>query len=168
MSEIRVDAIKTRAGAVPKAVDVGLNITGTVLQVVGESFNANESTTSSSYVSSNITVSITPSSTSSKILTICSPAIRVYNNSSADATGHFALSRNSGSSYLYEARIRCYDYGNSGALLDESATKMFLDSPSTTSSLTYTMYIKKVAGVQMDINSSTDFVSTLTLMEIAG
>ena len=141
---------------------------GSVLQVVGEYFSVNEKTTSSSYVSTNVTASITPSSTSSKILTICSLAIRVYNNSGADATGQFALSRNSGSSYLYEARIRLYDYGNSGALIDESATKMFLDSPSTTSSLTYRMYMRKVAGVSVDINTSTDFVSTLTLMEIAG
>ena len=32
MSEIRVDAIKTRAGAVPKASDIGLNVTGTILK----------------------------------------------------------------------------------------------------------------------------------------
>ena len=32
MSEIRVDAIKTRAGAVPTANDVGLNIIGTIGQ----------------------------------------------------------------------------------------------------------------------------------------
>ena len=35
MSEIRVDAIKTRAGAVPTANDVGINVTGTVLPVDG-------------------------------------------------------------------------------------------------------------------------------------
>ena len=72
MSEIRVDAIKTRAGAVPKAVDVGLNITGTVLQVQQGLYTSNTSFTNTSMAASDLTVNITPTSTSSKILLVAS------------------------------------------------------------------------------------------------
>ena len=47
MSEIRVDAIKTRAGAVPTANDVGINVTGTILQVKSVSFGTQQVSTSS-------------------------------------------------------------------------------------------------------------------------
>ena len=70
MSEIRVDAIKTRAGAVPKAGDVGLNVTGTILQVKQATDENQRTITSTSYAtaSNTLTVNITPAATSSKML----------------------------------------------------------------------------------------------------
>ena len=169
MSEIRVDTIKTRAGAVPKASDLGLNVTGSVLQVVSVDSSTQQNTTSTSYVaSSGVTASITPSSTSSKILTICSPSLRVYEDSGSNANMRFALSRDGGSNFLYQAILRNFDYGNSGALIDISISQTFLDSPSSTSALTYTMYVKIVGGDQVEINPDGNNKSTLTLMEIAG
>tara|TARA_R100001440_G_scaffold34057_1_gene52972 strand:+ start:73 stop:582 length:510 start_codon:yes stop_codon:yes gene_type:complete len=169
MSEIRVDTIKTRAGAVPKASDLGLNVTGSVLQVVSVDSSTQQNTTSTSYVaSSGVTASITPSSTSSKILTICSPSLRVYEDSGSNANMRFALSRDSGSNFLYQAILRNFDYGNSGALIDISISQTFLDSPSSTSALTYTMYVKIVGGDQVEINPDGNNKSSLTLMEIAG
>ena len=143
--------------------------TGSVLQVVSADASSQENTTSSSYVaSSGVTLSITPSSTSSKILTICSPSLRVYENNGSDANMRFALSRDGGSNFLYQAIHRTYDYGNSGTLSDISIAQIFLDSPSSTSTLTYTMYVKLVAGDQIEINPDGNNKSTLTLMEIAG
>ena len=169
MSEIRVDTIKTRAGAVPKASDLGLNVTGSVLQVVSVDSSTQQNTTSTSYVaSSGVTASITPSSTSSKILTICSPSLRVYEDNGSNANMRFALSRDSGSNFLYQAILRNFDYGNSGALIDISISQTFLDSPSSTSALTYTMYVKIVGGDQVEINPDGNNKSSLTLMEIAG
>ena len=169
MSEIRVDTIKTRAGAVPKASDLGLNVTGSVLQVVSVDSSTQQNTTSTSYVaSSGVTASITPSSTSSKILTICSPSLRVYEDSGSNANMRFALSRDGGSNFLYQAILRNFDYGNSGALIDISISQTFLDSPSSTSALTYTMYVKIVGGDQVEINPDGNNKSSLTLMEIAG
>ena len=77
MSEIRVDAIKTRAGAVPTANDLGLNVTGTVLQVVSAEDDTGSTTTSTSFQSTSVTASITPSSTSSKILIVCQVNLRL-------------------------------------------------------------------------------------------
>ena len=70
MSTIKVDAIKTRAGNVPKAGDLGLNITGTVLQVVEGSHSSQVATTSTSFADTALAVSITPIATSSKVLLI--------------------------------------------------------------------------------------------------
>ena len=49
MSEIRVDAIKTRAGAVPTANDVGLNISGSVIQFKHVNFTNNVAVSSSTF-----------------------------------------------------------------------------------------------------------------------
>ena len=169
MSEIRVDAIKTRAGAVPTANDLGLNITGNILQVKSVSFGTQQVSTSSSYVAlTNATLAITPSSTSSKILVIFSPSVRVYENNAADANLVVALSADGGSNYLFEQRIRLYDYGGNGTLIDIPISKTFLHGPATTSEITYTGYFKKLAGDQIEINPSTDDRTTLTLIEVAG
>ena len=72
MSEIRVDAIKTRAGAVPTANDVGINVAGTILQVqytqytdtFTQSYTAD---TNETIGASALIVNITPKSTSSII-----------------------------------------------------------------------------------------------------
>ena len=142
---------------------------GSVLQVVSVDSSSNQHSTSSSYVaSSGLTLSITPSSTSSKILTILSPSLRAYENGGSNANMRFALSRDGGSSFLYQAKLRGYDYGNSGILLGASISQTFLDSPSSTSALTYTMYVKIVGGDQVEINPDGNNKSTLTLMEIAG
>ena len=143
--------------------------TGSVLQVVSADSSTQENTASSSYVaSSGVTLSITPLFTSSKILTICSPSLRVYEATGSNANMRFALSRDGGSNFLYQAILRNYDYGNSGTLTDISISQTFLDSPSSTSTLTYTMYVKLVDGDQVEINPDGNNKSTLTLMEIAG
>lgn len=142
---------------------------GHVIQVVSVNVNAQENVSSSSYVaSSGVTLQITPSSASSKILTICSPTLRIYENNSNDANMRFALSRDGGSTFLYEAVVRIYDYGGNGSLLDNATSKTILDTPNTTNTLTYTMYVKKLAGDNIEINPDGADRSTLTLMEIAG
>jgi len=169
MSEIRVDAIKTRAGAVPTANDLGINVTGNILQVKSTSYGTQQTSTSSSYVAiTNSTLSITPSSTSSKILTIFSPSVRVYENNSSDANMLIALSIDGGSNFLYESRLRLFDYGGSGSLIDIPISNTFLHGPATTSEITYTGHFKKLAGDQIEINPSTDSRTTLTLIEVAG
>ena len=61
MSEIRVDAIKTRAGAVPKASDIGLNVTGTILKFQKVTFTTEFQTQNDSFTDiTNATLSYTP------------------------------------------------------------------------------------------------------------
>tara|TARA_R110001606_G_scaffold252618_1_gene400395 strand:- start:110 stop:586 length:477 start_codon:yes stop_codon:yes gene_type:complete len=136
--------------------------TGTVLQVVQAKLTTEASTTSTSYASTNLTAAITPSATSSKIIAIIAAPMylntgekyyygTVYRASSdlAGSNTPFATARNNGSSIGSCIHIN------------------FLDSPSSTSELTYTYYHKVDSGATGYI-SINDGTSTITLMEIAG
>ena len=89
MSILKVDEIQDTAG---KKI---LQNTGGVLQVVNATANAAQSTTSSTFVDTTLSASITPTSSTSKILVICQPNIRVYNNAGADSRGDFRILRGS-------------------------------------------------------------------------
>lgn len=69
-SILKVDQIQNAAGGVPTAADLGLNVTGSVLQVVrnGSRYASHVSTSSSSFVASGIYVDITPKEIGSTIL----------------------------------------------------------------------------------------------------
>ena len=105
---------------------------GKVLQVVqGTDTNA-RSTTSSSYVSGTINASITPSSTSSKILVHITGTMR---------HGTFNIFRNSTDLGGGQGFGEAYT-GSDNAI----GAIHYLDSPSTTSSVTYTGYMKANYG----------------------
>ena len=160
MSTLFVDSINEKTSG------NGVAIPGHVLQVVNATVNAAQSTSSSSFTDTTLNASITPKSSSSKILVICQPVIRVYNNGGADARGDFRIVR--GSTEVSKFRARSYDYGTSGSILDTSESIVALDSPATTSSTTYTLQYKKADGAQVELNpgGSANDISTLTLMEI--
>jgi len=149
---------------------------GKILQVVTGTKTDKLSTTSTSYVDV-VSASITPSSTSSKILIL----VRL----SWCTTGHsFAkLLRGATSIALGDAagvreQVSLYN-GNYGATYHiESSSLTWLDSPSTTSATTYKIqvasaynsYTTTVNGAYTD--SDVDYmgrtVSSITLLEVAG
>jgi len=123
--------------------------TGKVLQQQFASFgNSNTSFTSSSFIATNITDSITPTSTSSKIFAMVEVPCWVQVNTSGSndwwTKMDFGLYRNS--SLLVESRIQsasgkstgAYTYGHSMSM----NTFIWQDSPSTTSATSYTVYLK--------------------------
>ena len=89
MSEIRVDAIKTRAGAVPTAKDLGLNIIGTIVQVQSGQLDTQLTLSSSrtTYTDTGLSVTITPKYSNSKIY------VNVTGNSYASAAADNPLHR---------------------------------------------------------------------------
>jgi hypothetical protein len=138
---------------------------GKVLQVVQAVTQTQTSTTSSSYVAvTNLSATITPSSTSSKILVLVNVGV-TYNNGSGSATAAMTIYRN-GSDIAPTTRGFML---NSFFSAQGPCSMMYLDSPSSTSALTYQAYMRT--------NSATFFVngsdggvftsSTITLMEIA-
>jgi hypothetical protein len=132
---------------------------GSVLQVVNSQTAITQvSTTSTSYVTSGITVSITPKFATSKIFV-------VFNSSGyvASGTGSYTFYRNSTnleSSYLGFCEIV-------GTALYQPIVMTALDSPATTSSTSYTLYYKNTNGVAI-FASLTGTTTVFTLMEIAG
>jgi hypothetical protein len=128
---------------------------GTVLQVVSSTSTVDVTTTGTATVT---TASITPSSSSNKILTFF--AGEVSNSPTSNAYGYLSLAR-SGSGLAGLSSVGMQVAQN----ITATSSKHFLDSPATISSVTYTLTVGKGSGS----TASTTCVSgaTIVLMEIA-
>ena len=148
-------------------LDTGVG--GKVLQVVQSSTTTQVVTTTTTTTDTGLSASITPSSTSSKILVLVNQS--VYNNSSSSiASGSIFLVRGSttigstGNYMLWNATYVSGSPQNSELGIPYSIT--YLDSPSTTSSITYKTQQKLRDGNQMDTQNDNIHTSYITLMEI--
>jgi hypothetical protein len=144
---------------------------GKILQVVYSSTTSVVSYTSSStWTSSGLTGTITPASASNKVLILIAVQYDFTRSSSGGGGSGFKIQR--GSTDIY---TNPNDYGTyieaaaSGGSLVELALKMpinYLDSPSSVSSVTYTLYGKNYsAGVSLFQPGGNP--STMILMEVA-
>tara|TARA_B100001939_G_scaffold202187_1_gene173798 strand:+ start:993 stop:1502 length:510 start_codon:yes stop_codon:yes gene_type:complete len=147
--------------------------TGKVLQVVTDELTTNVSTNSDSYSDiSGLSVTITPSSTSSKIYVIANLCSARGSNSSFHSCNiFFNLVR--GSTELNASRLNYYaGNGNTAREVDGTITLTNLDEPNTTSATTYKCQFKCLgsSNYTAQINQSTDNspVSSITAMEISG
>ena len=141
--------------------------TGSVIQTVQMITNTQTATSSTTPTATAISLSITPTSSSSKILVM--PNVQGINKSANAASYGVHL-------YLYRGASSLYQYGlfigYSGTTFNQLVVGgnawMYLDSPATTSSVTYTIYLAtSVATNGVAVNNNGDY-STLTLMEIHG
>jgi hypothetical protein len=138
---------------------------GTVLQVVSD-FRAvtRLATSSTSFVNTDITDTITPSSASSKILILISTSA---NNEASGRNIYFNLSRNGTSlSGTTEGMGAYLNALNSRA--EVPLTISHLDSPNSTSPVTYTLQARSGGGSAIEVPHSTTIKSSIILMEIAG
>ena len=144
------------------------NITGTVLQVVQFVWPTYQQVTQNSYQATGLTKAITPKSSSSNILVNIS--VNSGNSGTNAAENAFALYRGSSLLETYERGIFAYDPGGANVHVDANIFLSLLDSPSTTSATTYTLYAKTSAGTLRfnDHIVNGNGQSTMTLMEIAG
>ena len=134
---------------------------GQVIQVVSATDSTVRSTTSSSYVtaSNTLSVAITPSSASNKILVLAHS--NLY-GASTDAC--YTIYR--GATDLGSANgFKVANYGAVGAR--DSLGINYLDSPSTTSSTTYQVYFKSSSGNTSYLNENST-KGSITLLEIKG
>ena len=138
--------------------------TGSVLQVINTTYATATSTASSSLVDTGLSASITPSSTSSKVLVFVNLA-GLFSNSGT--VGQFTITDGSNNILLNFEGLTGYQIAAS--LSYGEAGTNYLHSPATTSSFTYKVRMKNVAGSGISINAQTSGVSTstITLMEIA-
>ena len=174
-SKIKVDQLETADGTGTIALQNQLSgmtsasmPTGSVLQVVNYRSTAyNTATTSTSYVDTGMSATITPSSTSSKILVIAN--LNGLNKHGADYSVSTKLLRGSidiGTIESMNTYTANSETGMSGASIS------YLDSPNTNSAVTYKIQFASVSGgnvyINLRWNSSYTTHSTITLMEIAG
>ena len=159
------------------------NLPSNIVQVVQTVKTDTYSTSGStgSFAVSGMSASITPKASSSKVLVMFS--INCDNRKDNDGAG-FRIYRNgsllSGSNAPGSGnRYTCNTTVGANANRDQSGMNknfFYLDSPNTTSSRTYALYIYKVTNDEVTINMSqvdanqTDdprMISTVTLMEVA-
>jgi hypothetical protein len=136
---------------------------GTVLQVVSDVYGAINSTTANTFSDTGLTASITPTSASSKILVLVHQSGL---QKTGDTTVGLQLLRNSTSILLFD---RGGDTGTSVTVNFGGSGCCYLDSPATTSSVTYkTQFRSSLSGQTVYVQAgSTTSISTITLMEIA-
>ena len=173
-SILKVDSIQTAAG---KPI---VNATGSVLQVQSTAKTDTGSFTGTSFADlTGVSVTITPSSSSSKVLLyVCmtgfqsadsySAKLKLVRNSTSIGVGASAGSRTPASFVI--------DSYGAGSLSTVTANFHFLDSPSTTSAVTYKIQGKIDAGTFYFGRNDTDgdsaehgrYPTIITAMEIAG
>ena len=165
--------------AAPNLASSGLT-TGKVIQIVSAIKTGQSSTTSDSMSDTGLTASITPSATSSKILVqVCHP-FRIYRSGEYEGYGGIDLLRDS--TVIYEAAKRSgagytgifVSIGTSASSSGNSNTHNLtvMDSPSSTSSLTYKTQYAMDYSSQLYLNPTHGDAaytphSTIILSEIA-
>jgi hypothetical protein len=145
-----------------------LNQTGSVLQVVNATYATQTSANSTTMVDTGLTATITPSSTSSKILVIVQQT--GCGKDTNDTTLQLRLMR--GATELFEFESSGGWTGAGGRNFIGTCGCAYLDSPSTTSSTTYKTQQASFNGgantfTQFNVGSGSP-TSTITLLEIAG
>jgi hypothetical protein len=129
---------------------------GTVLQVVNAAQTTSFSTTSGTFTNIGLSASITPTSATSKIFVI---AGAIMNTQSSNLSLLLTIFRDS-----TDLGVRSGQYAAAAGWLATTVPCFYLDSPATTSSVTYSIRARVSAGA--GTISSAD-PSTITLMEIA-
>jgi len=148
-----------------------LGVTGGILQVVSTTKTDTFTTTSNTFVDiTGLSASITPSSTNSKILAIFAiGALEV--GASVDASVNLVRNSTAIAHPASGARAATIQSNYEGNLINGGM--IFLDSPSSTSAITYKLQTRVSGGNTVFINrqvsgSASSSVSTITLMEVAG
>ena len=177
-SILKVSTIQNTAGGAPTAGDLGLNVAGNVLQVKQTHFDTKSSTTSASWATL-YSASITPTSASNKVLAVVSFSgshansysglVRVLRQTTPIGGG--AGGTNYQSNVWFNIRsVSAYNISTYSA--------SYLDSPATTSAITYNVqwyasggelfYANRTIqdGLAYDYDSPN--ASSITLLEIAG
>lgn len=139
---------------------------GRVRQTVTATFNTRSTTTSSSFVNTSITASITPSSASSKILILVSTAGYIYNYGNEQNIDIY----NGSSSITGSYRINKMLFATEGSGLEvwNPISVSVVDTPNTTSAVTYTVRQRCTNGSSafVGLGSADTGSSSIILLEI--
>jgi hypothetical protein len=142
-----------------------LNPRGGILQVVQGSTSTITQSTSGTFADTGLTATITPKSSSSRVLVIVSQPYALISTSNA-TQAVFAILR--GASIQQQALMQSTAGLGAGSLLvSASALNMTrLDSPATTSATTYKTQFRLVSGTRVEAGYD-NTAATITLMEVS-
>ena len=137
--------------------------TGSVLQVVNAFTQTAQTLATATYTDlTGLSVSITPTSASSKILVTWTVAGGLAASNSGFSIN---LVRNGTTIVSNGGSFDVYLGGTSGNMM---VSKQYLDSPASTSALTYKLQASCYGGRTINFQDSSAFQSMITIMEIAG
>jgi hypothetical protein len=170
-SIIKVDTLQKANGATPTAADLGITPTsGSVLQTISTGSIARSTTSSTSFTDTNYTLTITPSSASSKILFSWNCHVRVQGTSEL-MRGGIKLKRTigTGDTIIWNSAgtVETIQVRNATNEHDTTAVVQKLDTPGTTDPVTYTIMHQLQSGDNFFFFEST-FGGNIVLQEIAG
>jgi hypothetical protein len=137
---------------------------GKVLQVVQGTTTTRMQTTSTSYVDTNLSQAITPSSATSKVLVLVFQNIHL-SRSGTDAACQYKLVRTS--TALSEYYLSVYNSTGGDAEIRQMGVFSYLDSPATTSATTYKTQIRSGnASTTSDVQENASSLAAIVLLEI--
>lgn len=165
-SLIKVDSIQTSSGGTATASSLGISGVGKIGQIVSASTATEVINTTTSNVDVGLSATITPTSTSSKIYVVISASTAGYTGSSNNMNGICRFLRNTSDTgfEFTTARLDAVTGGQVGGAVSFS----FLDSPSSTSALTYKVQQRLgTSGDGRQVHFSfNNRASVITLMEV--
>tara|TARA_R110002020_G_scaffold146610_1_gene321297 strand:+ start:468 stop:1043 length:576 start_codon:yes stop_codon:yes gene_type:complete len=189
MSTLKVDTILKRTGtgtitvgqsgdtiSIPSGATLSASGLGKIGQVLSDTKTDTTSISSATFAQiSGLTISITPSATSSKIL--CFAQLSLGNDST---TNYLRLMRDTTSIFQSDAASNrpqaTFGYNASGQYNMVTVPMVYLDSPSSTSAITYsiywrsdgsaTSYLNRTVGDRDTANYDPRGTSSITVMEV--
>ncbi len=167
-SELHVDAIKHSGGTSALTINSSgsINMPGSIIQVQSSQVSAWSPMNSDTLTSTGLAVSITPKFSSSKVLI----SVSINGLYTVDSATYGVYQLYKGSSFLNHISSA---QGQNQTVVSEGLAHQFLDSPSTTSATTYSVYYRSSANSSsigfnnyaLGGNNTTN--STITAMEVA-
>jgi hypothetical protein len=140
---------------------------GKVLQVVQDTLVTGFTTSSATYVDTGLTVTITPSSATSKIMVFVSGP-NAYSSNSGSVVHNYSVAqvvRNSTTIMIQP--FGTYNYAAStNPSIYIPLSMMTLDSPATTSAITYKVQAKVGSSSAFNIDGSATDINSIIVMEI--
>lgn len=173
MALSKIDAANFLNGTIPSGnittASLAAAATGRVLQVVFATTTTQVNNNTTSYTDTNLTASITPSATSSKIHVIVNQANKLQEASQSGGNAIKILRDSTtiyGGDQAYENFLKAA--GVSSVQRYDRNNLNFLDTPSSTNSLTYKTQARAYQAGDIISCQPENIKSTITLMEIAG
>lgn len=168
-SELHVDSIKHSGGTSALTIDSSgnVNMPGSVIQLVTNTHSTAVTISGSTYTDSGLTCQITPKFSSSKIFILVSQHI-LLSHPTADSGGGWKIFRDSTEVKASAVNYAMYAYTSHSSEINIRGWQNwnYLDSPSSTSQITYKTQLSKYGGGTLEAQNSSN-PSTMTLMEIA-
>ena len=180
-STLKINNIDTASGSTI-TIPTGKTLVGTdaasiyapgmVVQMAeraGDNNVSRAATTSTSYVSTNLRVTITPKFSNSKIIVRCVTTANTNQSTGSGSMINYTIYRSIGGSSFANIRAQTNGIGhiyNGNSRTQSSITAETVDTPNTTSEVRYDIYMKSNGGTSVEIPATTTEAATFTATEI--